>query len=82
MLFGCSIVVVVFVSLEQCSTVPRYPYLLLQVSGAGYWRVCRLGVISPASLGYIMLLRSCVGSKGLISQEQYSTVLYGPPLPL
>ncbi|KAH4048267.1 hypothetical protein HBH49_156040 [Parastagonospora nodorum] len=27
MLFRCSIVVVVFISLEQCSTIPRYPHL-------------------------------------------------------
>ncbi|KAH5748983.1 hypothetical protein HBI88_249670 [Parastagonospora nodorum] len=51
MLFRCSVVVVVFVGPEQCSTVPRRPYLLLRVPGAGYWRVCRLGVMSPASLG-------------------------------
>ncbi|KAH5236832.1 hypothetical protein HBI72_244840 [Parastagonospora nodorum] len=34
MLFRYSIVVVVFVSLGQCSTVLRCPYLLLQVPGA------------------------------------------------
>ncbi|KAH5266253.1 hypothetical protein HBI71_078990 [Parastagonospora nodorum] len=39
------------VSLEQCSTVPCRPYLLLRVPGAGCWRICRLGSISPALLG-------------------------------
>ncbi|KAH4986638.1 hypothetical protein HBI76_110580 [Parastagonospora nodorum] len=39
------------VSLEQCSTIPCYPYLLLRVLGAGYWRVCRLGIMSLALLG-------------------------------
>ncbi|KAH3938444.1 hypothetical protein HBH53_258650 [Parastagonospora nodorum] len=36
---------------ERCSTVSRRPYLLLRVPGAGYWRVCRLGIMSLASLG-------------------------------
>ncbi|KAH5393433.1 hypothetical protein HBI33_010730 [Parastagonospora nodorum] len=35
---------------ERCSTVPRCPYLLLRVPGAGYWRVCRLGIMSLASV--------------------------------
>ncbi|KAH4092992.1 hypothetical protein HBH48_075420 [Parastagonospora nodorum] len=83
MLFRCSVVVVVFVSLGRCSTVPCCPYLLLRVLGAGYWRVCRLGVMSLAScrlksefkyLLSIMLRRSCVGSKGLVGPEQCSTV--------
>ncbi|KAH6109203.1 hypothetical protein HBI69_163510 [Parastagonospora nodorum] len=83
MLFRCGVVVVVFVGLEQCSTVPRRPYLPLRVPGARYWRVCRLGVISLAScrlkleskyLSSIMLRRSCVGSKGLISPERCSTI--------
>ncbi|KAH3939109.1 hypothetical protein HBH53_239630 [Parastagonospora nodorum] len=39
------------VSPERCSTVPRRPYLPLRVPGAGYWRVCCLEIISPASLG-------------------------------
>ncbi|KAH4211602.1 hypothetical protein HBI95_042390 [Parastagonospora nodorum] len=34
MLFRCSVVVVVFVSLGRCSTVPRCLYLLLRVLGA------------------------------------------------
>ncbi|KAH3990828.1 hypothetical protein HBH70_188700 [Parastagonospora nodorum] len=36
---------------ERCSTVPRRPHLPLRVPGAGYWRVCRLGIMSPASSG-------------------------------
>ncbi|KAH4952386.1 hypothetical protein HBI78_243470 [Parastagonospora nodorum] len=36
---------------ERCSTIPRRPHLLLRVPGAGYWRVYRLEIISPASLG-------------------------------
>ncbi|KAH5541037.1 hypothetical protein HBI25_250990, partial [Parastagonospora nodorum] len=51
MLFGCGVVVVVFVGPGRCSTVPRRPHLPLRVPGAGYWRVCRLGVMSPASSG-------------------------------
>ncbi|KAH5009470.1 hypothetical protein HBI74_204070 [Parastagonospora nodorum] len=39
------------VGLERCSTVPRRPYLPLRVPGAGYWRVCRLGIMSLALLG-------------------------------
>ncbi|KAH3979135.1 hypothetical protein HBH52_096610 [Parastagonospora nodorum] len=50
MLFRCSVVVVVFVSLGRCSTVSRCLYLLLRVLGAGYWRVCCLGVMSLASV--------------------------------
>ncbi|KAH4042447.1 hypothetical protein HBH49_250420 [Parastagonospora nodorum] len=41
MLFECSIVVVVFVSPEQCSTVPRHPYLP---------RGCRVAGLSASSL--------------------------------
>ncbi|KAH5341451.1 hypothetical protein HBI49_237990 [Parastagonospora nodorum] len=91
MLFRCGMVVVVFVGLEQCSTVPRCPYLLLRVLGAGYWRVCRLGVISLASrclkleskyLSSIMLRRSCVGSKSLVGPERCSTVSRCLYLPL
>ncbi|KAH3903730.1 hypothetical protein HBH56_245650 [Parastagonospora nodorum] len=43
MLFRCSVVVVVFVSLGRCSTVPRYPYLLLR-------RGCRVAGLSASSL--------------------------------
>ncbi|KAH6106770.1 hypothetical protein HBI64_235410 [Parastagonospora nodorum] len=39
------------VSPERCSTVSCRPYLPLRVLGAGYWRVCRLGIMSLASLG-------------------------------
>ncbi|KAH5621535.1 hypothetical protein HBI22_193890 [Parastagonospora nodorum] len=53
MLFRCSVVVVIFVGLGRCSTVPCYLYLPLRVLGARYWRVCCLGVISLASLGYL-----------------------------
>ncbi|KAH5002839.1 hypothetical protein HBI56_243520 [Parastagonospora nodorum] len=91
MLFGCGVVVVVFVGPGRCSTVPRRPHLPLRVPGAGYWRVCRLGVMSPASrrlkseskyLSSIMLRRSCVGSKGLVGPERCSTVPRRPHLPL
>ncbi|KAH6278179.1 hypothetical protein HBI40_013780 [Parastagonospora nodorum] len=37
------------VSPERCSTIPRRPHLPLRVPGARYWRVYRLGIISPAS---------------------------------
>ncbi|KAH5002634.1 hypothetical protein HBI74_243080 [Parastagonospora nodorum] len=43
MLFKCSIVVVVFVSLGRCSTVPCCPYLLLR-------RGCRVAGLSASSL--------------------------------
>ncbi|KAH4059543.1 hypothetical protein HBH49_019510 [Parastagonospora nodorum] len=43
MLFRCSVVVVVFVSLGRCSTVSRYPYLLLR-------RGCRVAGLSASSL--------------------------------
>ncbi|KAH4074033.1 hypothetical protein HBH50_041470 [Parastagonospora nodorum] len=43
MLFRYSIVVVVFISPEQCSTVPRCLYLLLQ-------RGCRVAGLSASSL--------------------------------
>ncbi|KAH3956073.1 hypothetical protein HBH51_256400 [Parastagonospora nodorum] len=36
---------------ERCSTVPRCPHLPLRVPGAGYWRVCRLEIMSSASSG-------------------------------
>ncbi|KAH6033221.1 hypothetical protein HBI83_015740 [Parastagonospora nodorum] len=39
------------ISLKRCSTIPRRLYLLLRVLGARCWRICRLGSISPASLG-------------------------------
>ncbi|KAH4124271.1 hypothetical protein HBH47_073000 [Parastagonospora nodorum] len=78
MLFRCSVVVVVFVSLGRCNTVPHRlpllpralraghqedslsssvrggaaPSLAIPIfPGAGCWRICRLGSISPASLG-------------------------------
>ncbi|KAH5236803.1 hypothetical protein HBI72_246770 [Parastagonospora nodorum] len=35
---------------ERCSTVSRRLYLPLRVLGAGYWRVCCLGIMSPASV--------------------------------
>ncbi|KAH5495574.1 hypothetical protein HBI52_197330 [Parastagonospora nodorum] len=44
MLFRYSIVVVVFVSLGQCSTVPRYFYLPRR------WRGCRVAGLSASSL--------------------------------
>ncbi|KAH5750015.1 hypothetical protein HBI88_244880 [Parastagonospora nodorum] len=69
MLFRYSVVVVVFVSLEQCSTVPRCLYLLLRVLGASR----RLKLESKYLLS-IMLRRSCVGSKSLVSLEQCSTI--------
>ncbi|KAH4984731.1 hypothetical protein HBI76_136900 [Parastagonospora nodorum] len=47
MLFRYSVVVVVFVGLEQCSTVPRRPYLPLRVPGAGG---CRVAGLSASSL--------------------------------
>ncbi|KAH4204191.1 hypothetical protein HBH42_011320 [Parastagonospora nodorum] len=43
MLFRCSVVVVVFVSLGRCSTVSRCPYLLLR-------RGCRVAGLSASSL--------------------------------
>ncbi|KAH4593487.1 hypothetical protein HBH82_245210 [Parastagonospora nodorum] len=43
MLFGYSIVVIIFVSLERCSTVSRRPYLLLR-------RGCRVIGLSASSL--------------------------------
>ncbi|KAH6130754.1 hypothetical protein HBI64_101740 [Parastagonospora nodorum] len=44
MLFRYSIVVVVFVSLGRCSTVPRYPHLPRR------WRGCRVAGLSASSL--------------------------------
>ncbi|KAH4911067.1 hypothetical protein HBI80_015760 [Parastagonospora nodorum] len=75
MLFGCSVVVVVFVSLGQCSTVPCCLYLLLRVLGAGY----RLKLESKYLLS-IMLRRSCVRSKSLVSPERCSTIPRRPYL--
>ncbi|KAH4853409.1 hypothetical protein HBH75_101700 [Parastagonospora nodorum] len=44
MLFRCGVVVVVFVSPEQCSTVSRYLYLPRR------WRGCRVAGLSASSL--------------------------------
>ncbi|KAH3938488.1 hypothetical protein HBH53_255460 [Parastagonospora nodorum] len=74
MLFGCGVVVVVFVGPGRCSTVPRCPYLPLRVPGAGYWRS------ESKYLSSIMLRRSCVGSKGLVGPERCSTVPRRPYL--
>ncbi|KAH5111200.1 hypothetical protein HBH72_010940 [Parastagonospora nodorum] len=46
MLFRYSVVVIVFVSPEQCSTVPRRPYLPLRVLGARGYRVTGLSASS------------------------------------
>ncbi|KAH5631585.1 hypothetical protein HBI23_220480 [Parastagonospora nodorum] len=69
MLFRCGIVVVVFVSLRQYSTVPRRPHLLLRVPSAG-----RRLKSESKYLSSIMLRRSCVGSKGLVGPERCSTI--------
>ncbi|KAH6423760.1 hypothetical protein HBI59_218850 [Parastagonospora nodorum] len=73
MLFRCGVVVVVFVSPGQCSTVS---YRLL-LSLPSYRRE------SCAQSTRRMLRRgSCVGSKSLISPERCSTVPRRPYLPL
>ncbi|KAH5528837.1 hypothetical protein HBI29_008000 [Parastagonospora nodorum] len=77
MLFGCSVVVVVFVGSGRCSTVPRRPYLPLRVLGAG-----RRLKSESKYLSSIMLRRSYVGFKGLVSLERCSTVPRRPYLPL
>ncbi|KAH4802793.1 hypothetical protein HBH61_183090 [Parastagonospora nodorum] len=63
MLFRCSVVVVVFVGLGRCSTVPRRLYLPLRVPGAGYWRVCCLGVMSLASVAGLSASSLMIGEK-------------------
>ncbi|KAH4204978.1 hypothetical protein HBI95_141980 [Parastagonospora nodorum] len=63
MLFRCSIVVVVFVSLGRCSTVSCCPYLLLRVLGAGYWRVYRLEVIIAGLSASSLIIREKKGGR-------------------
>ncbi|KAH5483919.1 hypothetical protein HBI29_242320 [Parastagonospora nodorum] len=75
MLFRCSMVVVIFVGPEQCSTVSRRPYLPLQVPGAS----CCLKSESKY-LSSIMLRRSYVRSKSLVSPERCSTIPRRPYL--
>ncbi|KAH5355566.1 hypothetical protein HBI48_132690 [Parastagonospora nodorum] len=90
MLFGCSIVVVVFVSLGRCSTVshrlsPSPPPYRCESCAQGTRRILRRGYrlkLESKYLSSIMLRRSCIGSKGLISLEQCSTVPRCPHLPL
>ncbi|KAH6016917.1 hypothetical protein HBI82_107370 [Parastagonospora nodorum] len=70
MLFGCGVVVVVFISLGQCSTVSYY--LLLSL-----FSYCRESCAQSTRRMLhrdIMLRRSCVGSKSLISLERCSTI--------